>query len=210
MNAKRALPYLWFSLGYLALLYVFFFLGTLDAAFLLRTPVFSFGMLFCFSFAVLLYLRETAPKSEARFFSPLSPKARAVTLFLFVGLSSLWILYQNVKSGTATALSADVLLFTLLSAAAEECYFRGLGSRFFLGQGNDLAAVLCLSILFGCAHFSRLFLGEPLSCVLLQVVYAMLSGAVFFLVYRKTGHLLYPICLHALHNLITEVGIPLP
>ncbi len=194
MKEQKIARYAAFFFCYLGFLAVFFALGRLDTAFSFRFPYLSLGALFLFSAGMMLFLyrEERAGATPHRSMFPHSYRLMLGSSLIFATV----FLLASKKEAAADA------AFLLLSAACEECYFRGLGARFFLENTREVSAALMLSLLFGCAHFSRIFLGEPIAFVCLRAVYATLIGVLFFIVYRKTGGILVPILLHSLHNLI--------
>jgi len=89
-----------------------------------------------------------------------------------------------------------ILFHFFIAAIPEETYFRG-----FLQErlGNNLKAILLVSILFVLAHIPRMvFASDPSSLL------TFFPSIVMGLIYYKTGNLLYPVIFHALSNLLME------
>jgi membrane protease YdiL (CAAX protease family) len=89
-----------------------------------------------------------------------------------------------------------VLFHVFVAAVPEEIYFRG----FFQERlGNDLRAVVLVSVLFSLAHTPRMVLEGDLSSALTFFPSLLMGG-----LYYKTGNLLHPIVFHALSNILME------
>lgn len=95
--------------------------------------------------------------------------------------------------------------FTLLVAFVEESLYRGLILHTLLGKGSK-TAVITSSLLFSVTHILNALSGKSAADTMLQIVYALLIGAVLALLMVKNRNIIPLILFHFLHNLIQFVG----
>lgn len=97
------------------------------------------------------------------------------------------------------------LFFTLLVAFVEESIYRGLILKTLLPKGVK-TAVITSSILFAVTHVLNVLSGQDAFQTILQIVYALLIGAVLALLMVKNKNIIPLILFHFLHNFIQFVG----
>lgn len=97
------------------------------------------------------------------------------------------------------------LFFTLLVGFVEESIYRGLILKTLLPKGMK-TAVITSSILFAVTHVLNVLSGQDAFQTILQIVYALLIGAVLALLMVKNKNILPLILFHFLHNFIQFVG----
>ncbi|NUU74574.1 CPBP family intramembrane glutamic endopeptidase [Paenibacillus xylanilyticus] len=93
------------------------------------------------------------------------------------------------------------VFFTLLVAFVEETVYRGLIFKTLLRR-SAMAAVVTSSILFSVTHMLNALSGQSVADTMLQLVYALLLGAVLALLMLKNGNIIPLILFHFIHNLI--------
>lgn len=102
-----------------------------------------------------------------------------------------------------SAYSAGVIASTLFAGVAigfaEELLTRGVAVDLLRRHGYGERAVAVLSsLLFALLHSSNLLAGQPVVTVLLTMAYTFGFGMMMYLVLRVTGHIIWPMILHAL------------
>jgi membrane protease YdiL (CAAX protease family) len=90
-----------------------------------------------------------------------------------------------------------VLATVVIAPLAEEVIFRGLLHRSLRRRLSLVPATLISSVLFAVVHVD-VALSQPLALVGLAVV-----GVILALAYERTGSLVVPVVIHAVHNAIT-------
>ncbi|MBT2289967.1 CPBP family intramembrane metalloprotease [Paenibacillus albidus] len=98
-----------------------------------------------------------------------------------------------------------LIFFTLLVGFVEESIYRGLILKTLLAKGVK-TAVITSSILFAVTHILNALSGQSLTQTVLQIVYALLMGAVLALLMVKTNNIVPLILFHFLHNLLQFAG----
>lgn len=93
------------------------------------------------------------------------------------------------------------IFFTLLVAFVEETVYRGLIFKTLLRK-SAVAAVVTSSILFSITHMLNALSGQSMADTMLQLIYALLLGAVLALLMLKNGNIIPLILFHFIHNLI--------
>ena len=92
-----------------------------------------------------------------------------------------------------------ILIGTALVGYCEEILFRGLLLRGARGSNlSELKVMLVVAFSFGLFHGVNFFLGQNIVSTLQQVVFAAFIGAVFYMIFRKSGLLIVPMILHGL------------
>ncbi|ULO07217.1 CPBP family intramembrane metalloprotease [Paenibacillus sp. 19GGS1-52] len=97
------------------------------------------------------------------------------------------------------------IFFTLLVGFVEESIYRGLILKTLLAKGVK-PAVVTSTILFSVTHVLNAMSGQDTAQTILQVVYALLLGAVLALLMVKNDNIVPLILFHFAHNLIQFVG----
>ncbi|MGC6590104.1 lysostaphin resistance A-like protein [Paenibacillus sp. Dod16] len=97
------------------------------------------------------------------------------------------------------------IFFTLLVGFVEESIYRGLILKTLLPKGIP-TAVITSSTLFAVTHVLNVLSGQDIFQTVLQIVYALLIGAVLALLMVKNQNIIPLILLHFLHNFIQFVG----
>ncbi|WP_458124971.1 CPBP family intramembrane glutamic endopeptidase [Paenibacillus sp. Z3-2] len=100
---------------------------------------------------------------------------------------------------------AFFVFFTLLVAFVEETIYRGLIFKTLL-QKSAVAAVVTSSILFSITHLLNALSGQNMTDTIMQLIYALLMGAVLALLMLKNGNIVPLILFHFIHNLIQFLG----
>lgn len=106
----------------------------------------------------------------------------------------------SVKFGnTSGQMISYIFIGTALVGYCEEILFRGIVLRGARGSGlSELRVMLVVALSFGLFHGVNLFLGQDLVATVQQVLFATVNGAVFYLIFRKSGLLIIPMILHGL------------
>ena len=114
----------------------------------------------------------------------------------------LWLLScLNLFGGFSPDYPIPGLIYAAVSMAlvgfVEELLFRGYLFKAMLKDGSTTAAVIVSSVTFGMGHIMNLLTGQDLVETLNQVVFAVVIGFVFTLVFYKSGSLLPGILAHS-------------
>lgn len=107
---------------------------------------------------------------------------------------------QTLQGGVLTQI-AMVFLAVVIAPLIEETMFRGVVMNTWFKDNNYYADVLLSAVLFGVFHTTA-------DLSLVTVTPYVVMGAVFALIYRKTGNLAVNIYTHMLYNAIV-VGVSL-
>ncbi len=94
-----------------------------------------------------------------------------------------------------------VIAAVVLAPLAEELLFRGLLYRSLKRRWRIVPATAVSSVLFAVVHVDVVF-SQPLALVGLTLV-----GVVLAVAYERTGSLIVPIVIHAVHNAITITAV---
>ena len=112
---------------------------------------------------------------------------------------------DQVLTGAITETPLQLLLAVVaavvLAPLAEELLFRGLLHRALRSRLRIVPAAAISSVLFALVHVDVAF-SQPLALVGLTLV-----GAIMAVAYERTGSLLVPVVIHAVHNAITIVAV---
>jgi membrane protease YdiL (CAAX protease family) len=102
--------------------------------------------------------------------------------------------------GNATGqLIGYIFIGTALVGYCEELLFRGIVLRGARGSGlSELKVMLVVALSFGLFHGANFFLGQGIIATEQQVLFATINGAVFYMIFRKSGLLIVPMILHGL------------
>ncbi|MDR9852578.1 CPBP family intramembrane glutamic endopeptidase [Paenibacillus sp. VCA1] len=98
------------------------------------------------------------------------------------------------------------VLFTLLVGFVEETVYRGLILHIMLRKKSIAAAVITSSLLFSVTHVLNMLSGQSAEDTVVQLVYALLTGAALALLIVKNKNILPLIFYHFIHNLIQFLG----
>lgn len=91
-----------------------------------------------------------------------------------------------------------ILFSGLFIGFAEEVLCRGFVVALLRRHGYKEWAVMALSsIIFGLLHSSNALSGQPAGAVAIEVLYAIPFGVCMYITLRVTGHIIWPILLHA-------------
>lgn len=93
-----------------------------------------------------------------------------------------------------------VFTSTVMYAACEEIFLRGLVFTYIRKRAGLLKALLVSSLLFSLLHVGRLWVG---------LVLVFFDGVIYALAYEKTRSLAVPCLLHGLHNFALRVSLML-
>ncbi len=92
-----------------------------------------------------------------------------------------------------------IFIGTALVGYNEELLFRGIVLRGARGSGlSELRVMLVVALSFGIFHGANFFMGQALAPTLQQIAFATVTGAIFYLIFRKSGLLMVPMVLHGL------------
>ena len=172
--------------------------------------------------AVLLLLRRRAVPLQP-LIGPLRPLSRnlavgtglgllaiigsTIVVSVLVTLSGSDATPDQVLTGDIAETSVQLLLAVVaavvLAPLAEELLFRGLLHRALRLRLSVVPATVISSVLFAVVHHDVL-LSQPLALVGLTLV-----GAVLAIAYERTGSLIVPIVIHAVHNAVTIAAVVL-
>jgi len=129
----------------------------------------------------------------------------SIVVTLLVTLSGSDATPDQVLTGdiaeTPLQLVLAVLAAVVLAPLAEELLFRGLLHRSLRTRLRIVPATIVSSVLFAVVHVD-VALSQPLALVGLTVV-----GAVMAVAYERTGSLVVPVVIHAVHNAITVLAV---
>ncbi|UQZ34510.1 CPBP family intramembrane metalloprotease [Paenibacillus sp. PK3_47] len=134
---------------------------------------------------------STIPSENRKYYAPLLIILLIILLKGFQDISISEVMYY--------------LAFTLLVGFVEETLYRGLIFKTLLAKGVT-TAVITSSILFSVTHMLNAIGGQSVPQTVLQVVYALLIGAVLVLLMLKNNNILPLIFFHFIHNFIQFVG----
>ena len=115
----------------------------------------------------------------------------------------LWIISSgNIWIGISPDYSMPGLLYAAVMMAfvgfAEELIFRGFLFKAMLKGDNVKTAIIISSITFGLGHIVNLFIGQDFAETLMQMVFAVIVGFVFTMVFYKGGSLWPCILAHSI------------
>ena len=115
----------------------------------------------------------------------------------------LWIITTgNLWSGFHPKYTGFGLLCAIVSFAlvgfVEELIFRGFLFKAMLRNSKVSTAVIISSVTFGMGHIVNLLSGHGGAATILQVVFGIMMGFIFTMVYYKSGSLLPGILAHSL------------
>lgn len=123
-------------------------------------------------------------------------------LHLFAIIMAIGIISNIAASNFGNAslqLISYIFIGTAMVGYCEEILFRGLVLRGARGSGlSELRVMLVVALSFGLFHSVNFFLGQDLVATLQQVVFATINGAIFYMIFRKSGLLIVPMVLHGL------------
>lgn len=102
---------------------------------------------------------------------------------------------------TPLELALAVMAAVVLAPVAEELLFRGLLHRSLRRRSRIVPATALSSVLFAVVHVDVAF-SQPLALVGLTLV-----GVILAIAYERTGSLLVPIVIHAVHNAVTIAAV---
>jgi len=102
---------------------------------------------------------------------------------------------------TPGRIALAVLAAVVLAPVVEEVLFRGLLHRSLRRRLPVASATVISSVLFAVVHV-EIAMSQPLALVGLALV-----GVVLALAYERTGSLVVPVVIHAVHNAITVVAV---
>lgn len=123
-------------------------------------------------------------------------------MHLFAIIMVIGIISNLVASkfgNTTLQMVGYIFIGTALVGYAEELLFRGILLRGARGSGlSELKVMLVVAFSFALFHGVNFFLGQNIVSTLQQVAFAFFIGAVFYMIFRKSGLLIVPMILHGL------------
>jgi len=131
--------------------------------------------------------------------------ASTLIVSLLVALSGSDATPDQVLTGglleTPLQLALAVVAAVVLAPLAEELLFRGLLHRSLRRRLSLAPATVLSSVLFAVVHVD-VALSQPIALVGLTLV-----GGILAIAYERTGSLLVPVVIHAVHNAVTIVAV---
>lgn len=131
--------------------------------------------------------------------------ASTLIVSLLVALTGSDAALEQVLTGglmeTPLELALAVMAAVVLAPVAEELLFRGLLHRSLRRRSRIVPATAVSSVLFAVVHVDVAF-SQPLALVGLTLV-----GVILAIAYERTGSLLVPIMIHAVHNAVTIAAV---
>jgi uncharacterized protein len=131
--------------------------------------------------------------------------ASTLVVSLLVALTGSEAAPEQVLTGrlmeTPVELALAVMAAVILAPIAEELLFRGLLHRGLRRRVRIVPATALSSVLFAVVHVD-VALSQPLALVGLTLV-----GVILAIAYERTGSLLVPVIIHAVHNAITIAAV---
>ena len=123
----------------------------------------------------------------------------------------LWVLATgNLWGGIAPTLQGIELLIAVLSMALvgylEEIIFRGFLFKALLESNSEKVAIIIAAVTFGIGHILNLYTGQATLETAIQVLYAIVWGFIFTLVFFRGGSLLPCIIGHSLIDMLSKVA----
>lgn len=157
--------------------------------------------------SIVLIACLTWKKSWGRYgFRPLSTiPARNWMYYLPLVLALLIVALNGFRSFTLKE-AMFFVFFTLMVGFVEETVYRGLILHILLRHKSVTAAVLTSSLLFSVTHVLNMLSGQSAEDTLVQLVYALLTGAALALLIVKNHNIIPLIIYHFIHNLIQFLG----
>jgi membrane protease YdiL (CAAX protease family) len=138
-------------------------------------------------------------------FRSLAIAGSTLVVSLLVALTGSDATPEQVLTGgiadTPLQLALAVVAAVVLAPLAEELLFRGLLHRGLRRRLALVPATAISSVVFAVVHIDVL-LSQPLAIVGLVLV-----GIILALAYERTGSLIVPIMIHAVHNAVTIVAV---
>lgn len=108
-------------------------------------------------------------------------------------------LFAAKFGNTSAQMVSYIFIGTAMVGYSEELLFRGIVLRGARGSGlSELRVMIVVALSFGLFHGANFFLGQNIVSTLQQVVFATITGAVFYMIFRKSGLLIVPMILHGL------------
>ncbi|MWV45605.1 CPBP family intramembrane metalloprotease [Paenibacillus sp. HJL G12] len=98
------------------------------------------------------------------------------------------------------------VFFTLMVGFVEETVYRGLILHILLRKKSVTAAVITSSLLFSVTHVLNMLSGQSVEDTVVQLVYALLTGAALALLIVKNRNIIPLIIYHFIHNLLQFLG----
>ncbi|MBE9916282.1 CPBP family intramembrane metalloprotease [Paenibacillus donghaensis] len=98
------------------------------------------------------------------------------------------------------------VFFTLMVGFVEETVYRGLILHILLRKKSAVTAVAISSLLFSVTHVLNLLSGQSIENTVVQLVYALLTGAALSLLILKNKNIIPLIAYHFIHNLLQFLG----
>jgi uncharacterized protein len=131
--------------------------------------------------------------------------ASTLIVSLLVTLSGSEASPEQVLTGglleTPLQLTLAVIAAVVLAPVAEELLFRGLLHRGLRRRLRVVPATALSSVLFAVVHVD-VALSQPLALVGLTLV-----GVILAVAYERTGSLIVPVVIHAVHNAVTIAAV---
>lgn len=123
-------------------------------------------------------------------------------MYLFPIIMAIGII-ANLASAKFGNVSGQMIGYIFVGTAmvgyCEELLFRGMVLRGARGSGlSELRVMLVVALSFGIFHGANFFLGQNIVSTLQQIAFASITGAIFYIIFRKTGLLIVPMILHGL------------
>jgi CAAX protease family protein len=124
-----------------------------------------------------------------------------VWMHIFLILVVLGIIgnFFNGNISPNTSFIVYALIATAIVGYSEELLTRGLLVRGARGSGfTEVKVFLIVMLVFGFLHGLNIINGQSLLRTIQQIIFASLTGGVYYAIFRKSGLLAVPMILHAL------------
>ncbi|GIP28083.1 hypothetical protein J23TS9_32130 [Paenibacillus sp. J23TS9] len=157
--------------------------------------------------SIVLILYVTLKKSWGRYgFRPLTEIPRQNWIYyLPLVLTLICIAFNGFRSFTLQE-ALFFVFFTLMVGFVEETVYRGLILHILLRKKSITAAIVASSLLFSVTHVLNILSGQSAEDTIVQLVYALLTGAALALLIVKNKNIIPLIIYHFIHNLIQFLG----
>lgn len=157
--------------------------------------------------SLVLIVRLTWKKSWKRYgFLPLADiPPQTLIYYLPLAIVLICVAANGFRSFTFKE-AMFFVFFTLLVGFVEETVYRGLILHILLRHKGITVAVVTSSLLFSVTHVLNILSGQSAEDTVVQLIYALLTGAALALLIVKNRNIIPLILFHFIHNLLQFLG----
>lgn len=141
-------------------------------------------------------------------FSFLSDRKVVLSVILFEVVDVIVTVVGCVRCGFAAPTMVG-LIQSLMAGFGEELSYRllpiSIMMRTYKDKNKYLPALIFTSVIFGVYHMTNILSGASLEASVLQTISAAVAGLFFAALYVRTGSIVLPVIIHALHDLFSSV-----